>query len=218
MKTILLSLLLAITSLSCLAQINKGTVLLGGNLSFSRNVSKNTSPMNKYSGEVNTFSLNPTLGFFVSDKWMAGLNIGYSNVNSSNNNPLGSFPSESETNLNLLSVGPVVRYYQPVSDKISFFGQANMGFGFGKSTYESRYNGNSDTQEYNVSSFVIGLNPGVVFFLTRRIGLEASIGSLSFNRSSSKSESDDAEQENNSVGISFNPTQLGLGINYYFGN
>jgi hypothetical protein len=70
------------------------------------------------------------------------------------------------------------------------------------------------------SQFGVHLNPGIAFFATDRIALEASFGDLSFTSSTSTSYDEAVKDESTTktnLNFSLLPQTLQFGISFFFG-
>ena len=110
------------------AQTSKGTFLLGGNASFQR------------AKEQSILSINPNVGYFVADRFVAGLNAGINSL----------------SDLTFISLGPNLRGYFLTSEKGSIF--ATAGFNY----VRVNINNNSDSST--------GYNLGIGYAVFRAVG------------------------------------------------
>lgn len=155
MRTLFFFLILTI-SLTLNAQITKGNWLVGGNGSFySSTTISEDSFGNEIESKGTSLRMNPNIGYFISDKFAAGLDLTISFAN-----------SEGANNSNwALGVGPFIRYYILEPDKlINFFGEANFSYSLGLSEINK---GNYST--------LYGLSAGSVLFFNSSVGLELSL-------------------------------------------
>jgi len=174
-----------------------------------------------------TFNLFLNGGYFLKDNIALGILIGYSNQFSENIEK--SINSNSYENINnasttIYSGGLYCRVYKMLAgNRIGFFGNLEALYSVGKSksiyTNSSNgvimidQNGKGDITGYNVS-----LSPGVVFFITKSIGLEAAFGNLTFRSQTNESVSNSgATSTNTTNGLNFNfsASSFVLGINFY---
>ena len=81
--TISIFLFLSFNSLS--AQIAKGDILTGGALYYSMSNSEGITPTDTNINASTNFSISAIGGYFVADRFVVGLGIGYSRVASKNN-------------------------------------------------------------------------------------------------------------------------------------
>ena len=136
----------AVTSSS--AQIQKGNVLVGGD------ISKLTLGLNK--GGFFSFALNPKAAWFIQDNLAVG---GYVNFGLSTSKGAG-------TNVDY-GVGPLARYYLSGKDvnvlkHSRFFLEGNFGI-----------EGTNPASGENTNGLGLGIGPGWTYFVTPNIGLEA---------------------------------------------
>lgn len=112
MQRIILSVLLAlITSIAAKAQTDKGTMSIGGDISYQ------TTSFSG-GGSSTTTSLSPSFGYFLSDRLALGLSLGISNTSTTGS------PSTSTT-----SIAPFIRYYKFTSEnKFAFFVHGQIGY------------------------------------------------------------------------------------------
>lgn len=124
MKKLLLLLLLGLFySQTAMCQLQKGNIQMGGVANIYRSHSEvidvgQTASKNFW----NSTTLNPTLGYFITDKWVAGLSLNYNRNNSFNrlttsNIMTNEYKSES------WGSGLFVRRYFPLHEKFALFGE-----------------------------------------------------------------------------------------------
>lgn len=130
------------------AQIEKGRLLAGGNLTFQSE---------KYSlddDRMTTFVLMPMGGYFIMDKLAGGARIS-----------LAYAKDENDDYREFLG-GPFVRYYfLPVGKKTNLFAEANFMAGFEK---YSGHDSEGKTQ--------YGIMAGPAFFIGQQVALECALG------------------------------------------
>jgi len=115
MKHLFTLLILIAFSIHLSAQIQKGTVLLGGTVGFNR-ISED--------GEGITYAnFSPTAGFFLTDRFALGSSLDFVLVASD---------GESSASFGLT---PFARYYLNESGKSRFFGQGKIGFQTGDTDF-----------------------------------------------------------------------------------
>lgn len=176
--------LLAFGCFTSFGQINKGTSLVGGTVSFEQNdASKEDlmySPNNRI--DYKNFKLGPRGAYFVKTNFALGLLVNYQhNKTRSLDVEQGIiFEGQSQT----LEAGPFVRYYHFARPELAFFGQASA-------TYRHNYR---VKDYYGISA---NLAPGLTYFISSKVGLELLIGGLSYNHGAYK------QDENNKSTSSF---------------
>lgn len=190
MKQLLLALLLFASVLSY-AQFIKGDKFIGGTFSITSRVSTGSTSSN--------FSINPSVGYLVSEKVAVGVQLGYSYLESKNDNLTFDYKSSA------FSVGLLARRYFSISDKCLFSINGLVNFQRGTET-NSPNSIETKTQNYQLG---VSIQPGFIFFPSPKWGLEARIGSLGYNYSKNLSTDYDQSSFNLSYG------SLTLGVSYY---
>ncbi len=153
MKFYLSCLLLLCCTLTAHAQLEQGTWLVGGSGSFSKIQNDNNS-----SGTA--IHLNPKIGYFISDKLVAGVQSMYSyQTNRFSANGL---------NDNFLIIGPYVRYYTLNYDKM-FNLLTEIGYNYGKYNTNGIYAISGNKNSYFSLAF------GPTLFLNSSIGIESTV-------------------------------------------
>lgn len=129
MKKLLLAGAIALFGLSN-AQMTKGDWVISGNTGMGFN---NTTTTVKVGGKstdgpkVNTFSITPSVGYFVIDKLAVGLDLGYVNTTTK-------YQGLKSTN-STFSVMPTATYYFANSSKFVPFLGAGIGYASNKTKY-----------------------------------------------------------------------------------
>ncbi len=210
--------------------IPAGTVSLGGNIGYSRNTSKYSSTGSNnttYTTESSTsqFSLAPSVGYFVADNLAIGLTLSYQ-AYSKPYNTYTPAPSTVRAQLDpttTFRIGAYAQYYKMLSEQFGFVGTLGGGYQTVRDYAYTNNNNNSLISESKASGYYAGLTPSIVFFPIPKLGLTASIGSLSFdhlnydyptNQGNTPNGYEDSE---NSFGASFGLSQLQFGGTWYFG-
>lgn len=156
---------------------------------------------NKYSAQGNfkesTFSIAPTVGFFVSQNIALGLGLGFSSSKITKEEGDDAFKTTTTT------IGAYGRYYFTPAAKFSVFGQLSVEYA------TTKFN----PSDLKVNGFGLGLSPGVNYFLNRNFAIEASWGAL--NYASAKADVDGAEASND-FEFGLNLDNINFGIIYKF--
>ena len=195
MKKILLT-LTAVTALTFAsqAQTEKGKFLVGGQVGFETSKVKDTDK------KTNSFSINPTVGYFISDNWAVGTAVGYNwskNEADKNNN----------TKTDAFNVAPFARNYIG-NGQFRFFSQLSVPMQFGKTTVD-KAGTETETKFQNIG---VELAPGFAFFPSSRVGIELKVRGLYFESNKNKT----ADVTTTKFGLdadSFSPT---LGVQFHF--
>jgi hypothetical protein len=220
-KTLLI--IVAVFSLSVAnAQTDKGKMLIGGDLSINGSVNDEYQPRTKRFD----LSVNPKYGYFISKNFLIGTEL---NVNFRHTNQFFSEPGYltlERIKTNLLGIGGGIfgRYYFRIIDNLRFFTNLDLNYNYTTIKKSTTYEGINPsvanpkpqfTHQHNASA---SLSPGLVYFMTPKLGIEVSFGSLYFNYYTTKIIDIPASKRGNSTegGFSLNLSTLRLGLSYYF--
>jgi outer membrane protein W len=210
------------TSASTGGAIPAGTISVGGSIGFNTSSNKSEFKIsnNNYSDETTNsqFRFSPAVGYFLADNLAVGLNLGYT---ATSNKVTRTGPGRTSPNAldasTTLRVGPYAQYYKMLSDQFGVLGTLGAGY---QSSFTPSYGTNSNNViETRGNGFYAALTPGVIFFPIPRFGISASIGTLGYDRVSTKrsNDADDATASRSNFGASFGFDQLLFGGTYYFG-
>ncbi len=197
MKKLLLFVALTVFALTGKAQTSAGTVVIGGGFNF-----KSEAPENSNNDKTSQFSFQPSVGYFVADRFVVGLDLELDTYKDSRS---GATVEKSS----FFIIGPYARYYKFLSDneKVAFFGQADFGFGFGKDTQ-----GNNSTKQ---AAFTIGVFPGFSYFFSRHWSGEISVTGLRLTTFDPNTDANNDKTTTFQFGInSLMPS--GIAVRYYF--
>jgi len=117
------------------------------------------------------------------------------------------FPSINRDNIEKsFAFGFYLRNYITVNQG-GLFLEESMSFGFSKSEF-------IDFEDNNTSSrsFSIGISPGIYYYLTEKIALEAKIGWLGYKTKREIYSYRDYDRVFNESGVSINPQNITMGI------
>ncbi len=222
-RNLLFSLLLVLLVQVSFSQVKEGAILLGGQFTFD--VSKVDYGSNSFRepSERTVFIIQPQLGFALSERLIVGGSLGYRNVKNISTDFFFGGPSTIETTENLFAVSPFVRNYFGITEKFYFYLQGDASIGFGKSTFEDE-NGNEFQPEANLTALSIGVRPGLSFFVSDKVALEAEFGFLGYTQEKSKQEfdigggnSETSEITDSNYGLNLNATTFNFGFSLYLG-
>lgn len=195
MKKLFLTLTAAVAvTLAANAQTEKGKVILGGNVSYDYSKVKDVD------GDIQGFTILPSVGYFVGNNVAVGLGVGYSWAQEGE--------GSERTRTGEFAVAPFARWYKGDGD-FKFFGQLSVPMGWG--TLKEDGTKVANTQRYGVA-----LSPGFAYFPTSRIGLEFSVTGLYYNNSTVENEESGAKVTTNSFGLDANSLAPRVGIQFYF--
>lgn len=171
------------------AQTEQGKFIVGGQVGFE------TSKTKKLDIKNNSFSINPTVGYFVSDNWAVGTGVGYS-WSKTEEGPR-------EVKVDAFEVAPFARNYMG-SGQFRFFSQLTVPMAWGK------VSGGDHKSKFE--SYGVQLAPGFAFFPSSNIGVELKVKGLYFESSKDKS----AGVTTNTFGLDANSLAPTLGVQFHF--
>ncbi len=134
------------TVISAQSPIGKGSVTLGGSISYS------SQSYEKLEDNTTVFTFNPQAGYFFVDNFYTAISIKYERY------------SMGKSNSTSLGLGPAIRYYFDL-EKIKPF--AGLAYSYNEQTYSSTND--------KIKSTELKLTGGINFFVTNYFALEASI-------------------------------------------
>lgn len=171
----------------------KGDTFITGAFGYS-NTSEGTA-------ENNTFTIAPSVGYFVNPNIAIGARAGYTNSKSTDVVATVNIKNVTDT----FKVGAFGRYYWTPAARFSLFGELNANYGNLKYTNTV----GSVSTDYKANGFDMGLAPGVSYFISKNFALEATWGILNYN--SIKPDVAGADSSDNfSIGLDMNDLNLGL--------
>ena len=198
---------IAIAWLVCiplLAQPTGGKFFIGGHFSLYGTIdkSKNGSASEK-NGSTTYFTIMPVGGFFLNDRIAVGAGLGY-------DTQIVKDPQSTieKSTTSKFVFTPFGRYYL-ISGTGGIFAEASMGYSFGTNkTFTSDV---IDTE--NVFGFSALLSPGVYYYVTPRLAIEAKFGWFGFMSNVTKTGNDQKDIQN-SFGIDLSPDSFIFGLTF----
>lgn len=198
------------------AQTAKGDILAGGALYFSMSNAEGISSTDTNQTASTNFSISVFGGYFIADRFVVGLGLGYSRAASTNNYaPIELTDINSTINPEIL-----LRYYFLDGELIKLWSGLGIRMGFG--TYEDHYyaydennNGYEDVITDKLTTLDIGIGPGASIMLTPAIALEIYYGSIGYSTVKLKREDGSYDYVGNTFGVTF-ANSFGFGLAYHF--
>jgi hypothetical protein len=190
--------------MSVMAQPAGGKFFIGGHFSLYGTVdkSKNGNTTQK-DGSTTYFTIMPLAGYFLNDRVAVGAAIGFDSQIDKN-----SQSTIEKTTASKVVFSPFGRYYL-ICGRGGIFAEASMGISVGKNkTYTSDV---VDTE--NVMDFSALLSPGVYYYVTPKIALEAKFGWFGFMSNVTKPNTDQKDIHN-SFGIDLSPDSFTFGMTF----
>ncbi|SNR15057.1 DUF6850 family outer membrane beta-barrel protein [Tenacibaculum jejuense] len=188
--------------------IEKGTWNIGGRFAISSNNNTNTATPN---AEANNFgfSITPSAAYFLHNNVSIGLALGYGYFESENI----SGTNESLNFRNQYSIAPTIKKLFPVSKNFAFSLQGELGYSYSESK------ASASSLKFKENSYSISIRPGIDFFVTKKLALQANIGALQYLNINRKAEdsSNVNLSEGNSQNFDFNlnSSTILFGLSYY---
>jgi outer membrane protein len=152
---------------------SEGNVFLEGNLSYSSTNDKNSEV------KTSNLSFNPKVGYFISDKFAVGINLGIGSGKTTE-------PNEDDIKTSNFNVGAFGRYYfLDLGERFKTYTE----FGF---DITSNKQGDEDYQKSNGLSVGAGL--GMNYFVTPKMAISFGLSNvLSYQSSKTKADGDDGQ-------------------------
>jgi len=172
MKHLYLVLLAASISLAGRAQIDKGDILLGGNLGFQSLRSSSTSNVPiSYPTNSTELSINPSFGKAIKNNTVAGFDLTYGHTSYNQG------PGQESNSENTYGGGVFIRRYRPLGNGFYLFGQARLGGSYDHIGYSNQGTspGNPTAETSSTTSFSFSLFPGIAYALNRHWQVETGL-------------------------------------------
>lgn len=199
MKPFLTALVFITSSVTAIAQLDKGTWLVGGTGNFSSNdVYYNYRiPNTTQKGTSVKIELSPKIGYFFKDKLVVGLKPSVSFERGKGGDVIDSngiiIASGGISKLHRLDIGPFVRYYFLPKDKnVNIFSELSYLYG--------------TDLGFKVRRSTVLIEAGSEFFFNSSVGLEFTIGYKYKTQT---------EELPNSYKLIQNSIQIGIGFNFH---
>lgn len=212
MKKLLATAIFALIGAGAFAQTTQGTIVVSGAVGYTKNTRDfGNSPVTQTS-----FNITPSMGYFILDGLEVGASIGYKQ-DKSNEAVMGGYgPVNYENVTKAFGFMPYLKKYFMVSDKVAFTASAQAGISKGTSTNKPS-SGFYNTTELDISGFQVAVVPGISFFATDKIGINASFGSFGYSQVKSEYEGSYEISFNTSTfGLNLDSSTLGIGFSYHF--
>jgi hypothetical protein len=202
MKKAIFFALTILTIMPGFSQSENRKMFIGGWLNFYTHTESSSTGGNAVTGNSSTsLTFRPDIGFYLSKNLVIGatINLGFY----SSHNDL--YENSDNTNLHT-GIGAFVRRNYEITDKLLFYVSAGADYAYEFNLPVETFN----TGRGNIS---VALTPGLIYFLTPKLGIEASFGNIHLNYSRRKGV--DYKNENWDFGFDVNPGSLSIGLNYY---
>lgn len=188
--------------------IEKGTWNVGGQISLYTNNNKQESSTPT---ETNSFgfNINPSVSYFLDKNLSVGLTLGYGYNESKNINGT----NENLNFRNSFSFIPTIKKFFSLSKSLALSLKGEIGYTYAKSDESS------SPIEYTQNNYSASLRPGIDFFITKKLALQANLGVLQYSYSNNKSENlsvpEIIENKNHNFNFLLNSSNISFGLSYY---
>lgn len=183
------------------AQITKGSILIGGNISadFENN------RFGSFSSNKKTILVMPSIGLAVKENTFYGISLSYSNTN-----------ANGAENINTYGGGVFIRKYRPLGKGFYLIGQGGLSTNYSK-YYQLSSSGSIETFRQLYSYFSIF--PGVSYAVSNKLHLETTLNNLLTlyysHRSVESAGSSTAKTDLFGLGVNFrNASDITVGVRF----
>ena len=207
------------------SQTEKGKMFIGGQVGLTGYTMSLLDSLSGYDHNLAEFTVSPNIGYFIKDNFAIGgtVTFGTTSITDSSESfyPTSTSKYTNKSNSFIYGIGGFARKYINITDKFKFYvnGEINYQYETQKSTYSSdNPNTNPAIQKNQLYSISLAVTPGLVYFITPKIGIQTTFGNLNYSFTSSKNTSHSYDNHNNmtNYGLDLNFSSLSIGLNYYF--
>lgn len=185
MKKVLFIASMALLSFNGFSQFSKGNMFATGMVGVSSS--------SQGDDKSSSFEFSPSFGFFVSNNIAVGASL---SIGSSTQETASVKISDEST----FAFGGFARYYMTPANNFSFF--TGLGIAYGSSK-------DNIAPTETISGFGLSVNPGVSYFLSKHIAMEASVGILNYSTAKSDAAGSKAKNDIN-IGLGLSKVNFGL--------
>lgn len=148
------------------AQINKGTILIGGQVNFFNQTQKAEQNENDHQN----WNLSVSAGKAIKNNRIVGIAIGNSGMRSKGTNSSGDEITSKNDGFN---IGGFYQAYQGLGKKFYAFGQANLRYQYNKEGYEITSNGKK--WEASTHGVLVGATAGLSYQIFKKALVELTL-------------------------------------------
>jgi hypothetical protein len=207
---IIIVMLFAASGITVKAQTEKGNFFIAGSNRLELNIGGEKQKVDGDLVEGSEYSyfdfdFQPSVGYFFFDNFTGGLFMDIDMYSNKSKDEEYGYTYKGTTFI----VGPFVRYYIPVCDKLIPY--AHLAVGVGVDNYRTKYNSDDEWTKTNESVFSYRIGGGATYFFNEFVGADAFIG---FNHESYKykaAEPESRSSDSNSKYI-YNELLIQLGV------
>ena len=235
MKKNVLVVLIVFLTMDLFSQIDKGNIIFSIDGNYHKTNTESGVTTNHHSTQGKYLNVGPSIGYFISDRFLIGAGVDYVREKETRNNSL--FTNNEYVQMEVMDVKSeallpsfLLGYYYPIADK--FYFSANLKISYGNIKTESsslvatarkldtngiEYLGidqspttlTSRQSYYSTDYFSTKISPELTYFLSNKIALNLGLGGVEYVLT-------DWESNNSSWAVDFNPNYWRLGMKMVF--
>lgn len=190
---------------SGIESIPAGTRFIGGNVSLNASNTTNDNGNTTNEFKNTSISLGPSFGKYFKENLAWGSSLFY------NYQQLRNSQQDSRTNNNSMGISLFLTKDFKIVNNLFFELEPQLYFTFGKQTTTSPNNENT----YNSFSTGFGLTPGLLFFLSEKFGLRASLGYVGYSYNQFKENDGEDKVTNDNFTLDGGFSNVSFSFRYY---
>ena len=201
------------------AQTEKGSQTLGLDLGFSHASADNSyiapggTAVSNLNNKRTSFVIGPNYSYFIADKLDLGTNLFYGTGNQTNDGSLATRQHSTEYSANVF-----LRKYFMYNDKIGI--RTGPYIGYDRSSYKYTYDdpnyAGSNTNSKK-DSYMAGVNLGLVYYPSKKVGVAATLANLNYIHYKSKDPNGQQSGTGDSVDLRLISNDIAISVFYTFG-
>ena len=201
--------------------LEKGRLFISPTFSINNRTADNEEQLLRFVENQNKVDWNVDInvGYFIKDDFTIGAQLSYAFLSEEIEYLVDGETSVVKTFGQAITFSPNIRNYFG-NGRLKIFNQTNVNFSYGeklKRVYKETDEDKIKTQELN---FGIGIQPGIAFFVSDMVAVEASLNLLGWHATITESVTNDNEEEKSrvfesNVDFSVNLLTLNIGIGIY---
>lgn len=236
MKKLTLLAIVGLLAFSAQAQTTKGTLVLTGKLGYTQAKSKHdrekNNPISEY--ELSDYTIASSIGFLIKDNLEIGVTAHRYKLHQEDANYFENLKSTWERRENNKGVSVYARQYKYLTEKLALHGTLSAGISNQITSYVSSMDGQypyTNRDEHDDMLFKGSLSPGITFFASKKLGIQAGLGALTFshsvtdsfgeytryNGSPSELQRREYTVKRNVLRFDFSSMHLNFGLSYFIG-
>lgn len=169
-------------------------VFVGGTFGFiTTNIKYLDGATTTLKGSNFNFTLSPFVGKFLSEKFAIGIKLDLSLSGSKTG-----VNTETINKSSSIGASPFLRYYAIKWNKLSLYGQGNIGVEFSNSSVKT---GGVTNDEPKDTRLYLSIYPGLAYDITNKLSLQTSLNILSFGYNYSTSKNGTSKSNSSSFNV-----------------